>query len=64
MITQRALLSISLLHIQRILVNWYYRRAEEHYLISACIEQQRAKEAMLNAAHYQKKAAFARSERI
>lgn len=43
---------------------WWWRRAEDHYLICADVENARAHEAQLNAAYYQKQAALARSERI
>jgi hypothetical protein len=38
---------------------WYYRRAEEHYLICAAVEHARAREAEENEAYYQKRAAMA-----
>lgn len=47
----------------RSLKNWWLTRAENHYLICADVEQQRAREAQLNVAYYQKCAALARSER-
>ncbi len=40
---------------------WWYRRAEEHYLICAAVEHARAREAEENEAYYQKRAAMARS---
>jgi hypothetical protein len=40
---------------------WYYRRAEEHYLICAAVEHARAREAEENEAYYQKRAAMARA---
>lgn len=40
---------------------WWHARRETHYLICADVEQQRAREAQLNVAYYQKKAALARS---
>lgn len=43
--------------------HWWLRRTEDHYLICADIEQERAREAQLNAAYYQKRAAIARSAR-
>jgi len=42
---------------------WWWRRAEDHYLICADVETARAHEAQLNAAWYQKQAALARSAR-
>lgn len=44
--------------------SWWLARAEQHYLICADTERARAREANMNAAYYQKKAAMARSERI
>lgn len=43
---------------------WWLRRAEDHYLICADVEQKRAREAQQNVAYYQKRAAMARSARI
>ena len=43
--------------------NWWLRRTEDHFLICADIEQERAREAQLNAAYFQKRAAMARSAR-
>ncbi len=40
---------------------WYYKRAEEHYLICAAVEHSRAREAEENEAYYQKRAAMARA---
>ncbi|MEK0434666.1 MAG: hypothetical protein RL369_715 [Pseudomonadota bacterium] len=40
---------------------WYYRRAEEQYLICAAVEHARAREAEENEAYYQKRAAMARA---
>lgn len=40
---------------------WYLKRAEDHYLICADVEQARAREAQQNVAYYQKRAALARS---
>lgn len=42
---------------------WYFARLEQHYLMSADIEAQRAREAHAHAAYYQKRAAFARSNK-
>lgn len=44
--------------------NWLLRRAEQHYLICADVELQRVREAQLNVAYYQRKAALARSARL
>lgn len=41
--------------------HWWYKRAEEHYLICAAVEHSRAREAEENEAYYQKRAAMARS---
>jgi hypothetical protein len=43
--------------------NWWLRRAEDHYLICANVEMERAREAHQNMAYYQKQAALARSAR-
>ncbi len=56
-----AMLSIS--PIFRSIQNWWLQRAERHYLICADVELQRAREAQLNVAYYQKRAALARSAR-
>jgi hypothetical protein len=42
--------------------HWWYKRAEEHYLIFAAVEHERAREAEENEAYYQKRAAMVRSE--
>jgi len=44
--------------------HWWLARAERHYLICADVEEQRAREAQLNVAYYQKRAALARSARM
>ena len=44
--------------------HWWLQRAERHYLICADVEQQRAREAQMNVAYYQKRAALARSARL
>jgi hypothetical protein len=54
---------MSLSPILRSLQHWWLQRAERHYLICADVEQQRAKEAQMNVAYYQKRAALARSAR-
>ncbi|WP_151447569.1 hypothetical protein [Lacisediminimonas profundi] len=43
---------------------WWLRRAEDHFLICADVEQKRVREAQQNVAYYQRRAAMARSERI
>lgn len=48
----------------RALHHWFLRRAERHYLICADVELQRVREAQMNVAYYQKRAALARSARI
>lgn len=57
-----AMLSIS--PIARSIYHWWLQRAEQHYLICADVEQQRAREAQMNVAYYQKRAALARSARL
>lgn len=58
---QLAMMSIS--PIVRSIQRWWLHRAEQHYLICADVEQQRAREAQMNVAYYQKRAALARSAR-
>lgn len=58
---QLAMMSIS--PIVRSIQRWWLQRAEQHYLICADVEQQRAREAQMNVAYYQKRAALARSAR-
>lgn len=58
---QLAMLSIA--PIVRSIHHWWLQRAEKHYLICADVEQQRAREAQMNVAYYQKRAALARSAR-
>lgn len=41
--------------------HWWLKRAEQHYLICASIEHERAREAEQNEAWYHKRAAMARS---
>ncbi|HVL77605.1 MAG TPA: hypothetical protein VM406_16445 [Noviherbaspirillum sp.] len=43
---------------------WWLKRAERHYLICADVELQRMREAQMNIAYYQKRAAMARSARL
>jgi hypothetical protein len=57
------LAALSLAPIMRTIQNWWLQRAERHYLICADVEQQRAREAQMNVAYYQKRAAMARSSR-
>lgn len=54
---------LSLTPIVRSIQHWWLQRAERHYLICADVEQQRAREAQMNVAYYQKRAALARSAR-
>lgn len=54
---------MSLAPIVRSIHHWWLHRAERHYLICADVEQQRAREAQMNVAYYQKRAALARSAR-
>ena len=55
---------LSLTPIFRSIHHWWLKRAEHHYLICADVEEQRAREAQLNVAYYQKRAAMARSARL
>jgi len=55
---------LSITPIVRSIHHWWLQRAERHYLICADVEQQRAREAQMNAAYYQKRAALARSARM
>jgi hypothetical protein len=57
-----AMLSVS--PILRNIHHWWLQRAEHHYLICADVEEARAREAQMNVAYYQKRAAMARSARI
>ena len=59
---QLAMLSLG--PVLRSIQHWWLQRAERHYLICADVEQQRAREAQMNVAYYQKRAALARSARI
>jgi hypothetical protein len=54
---------LSLTPLVRTIQRWWLHRAEQHYLICADVEQQRAREAQMNVAYYQKRAALARSAR-
>jgi hypothetical protein len=55
---------LSLKPVFRSIHRWWLKRAENHYLICADVEQQRAREAQMNVAYYQKRAAMARSARM
>lgn len=55
---------LSISPVLRLVRNWWLRRAEDHYLICADVEQARAREAQQNVAYYQKRAALARSARL
>jgi hypothetical protein len=61
--TTTQLLSMSMTPIFRVIKKWWLSKMEQHYLMCACVEQQKAKEAQRNAAYYQKRAALARSEK-
>lgn len=54
---------LSIKPVVRSIHHWWLRRKEDHFLICADIEQERAREAQLNAAYYQKRAAMMRSAR-
>lgn len=58
----RALLSLSLAPLLQSIRAAWYRKMEQHYLMSAAHEQQVASQANRNAAYYQKKAALIRSK--
>jgi len=62
-ITLPQLAGMALQRPARAIRTWWLRRAERHYLICADVEQQRAREAQMNAAYFQKRAALARSAR-
>lgn len=47
----------------RALKHWWLLRAERHFLMCADVEAQHEREARMNIAYYQKRAALARSER-
>lgn len=57
------LAGLSLSPLLRSVQNWWLRRAESHFLICADVELQRAREAQMNVAYYQKRAVMARSAR-
>jgi hypothetical protein len=52
---------LSIAPVIRNMQRWWLQRAERHYLICADVEEQRAREAQMNVAYYQKRAALARS---
>jgi hypothetical protein len=54
---------LSVRPIYRRMRQWWLRRTEEHYLICAAVEHERAQEAEQNESYYQKRAAMARSAR-
>ncbi|MGZ3238549.1 MAG: hypothetical protein ACXU8A_14365 [Burkholderiaceae bacterium] len=60
----RELTMLSIGPIVRNIRHWWLQRAEDHYLICADVEEERAREAQQNASYYQKQAAIARSERL
>lgn len=62
--TLRQLTAMAFQPTLRSISDWWWRRAEDHYLICADVEATRAHEAHLNAAYYQKQAALARSARL
>jgi hypothetical protein len=55
---------LSVTPILRNIHHWWLQRAERHFLICADVEEARAREAQMNVAYYQKRAAMARSARI
>jgi heme exporter protein D len=57
----REVICMAPLLVMRALMRWWFERAERHYLICAEVEQQRAREAQMNVAYYQKRAVLARS---
>lgn len=58
------LLALALRPPVRFVRNWYLRRLEDHYLISAECEQVRSNQAANNVLYYQRQAALARSARL
>ena len=56
-----ALTQLTVKPLVRSVKHWWLRRAEQHYLICAAVEHERAREAEENEAYYQKRAAMARS---
>lgn len=57
------LLGLTLAPVKRRLRDWLITRLEEHYNISAAVEDARAREHLRNVAHFQKKAALTRLRR-
>jgi len=57
------LASLAFVPVFRAVHHWWLQRVERHYLICADVELQRAREAQMNVAYYQKRAALARSAR-
>ncbi len=57
----QALTMLSVKPMLQKLRQWWLRRTEEHFLICAAVEHERACEAEENEAYYQKRAAMARS---
>ena len=53
---------LPLIPLRSLLLRWWWKRAESHYLICADVEQERVREAQQHAAYFQKKAALARSQ--
>jgi hypothetical protein len=58
------LAKLSFTPVLRVVHSWWLQRAEQHYLMCANVEEQRAREAQANVAYYQKRAALARSARM
>jgi len=63
-ITLPDLATLALQRPARALRIWWLTRCEQHYLMCADVEQERSREAQMNVAHYQKRAALARSARV
>lgn len=61
--TIQQLLSLTLGHPIHHLRNWWLTKIEDHYLICASTEAQKAREHQHNVAYYQKQAALVRSRR-
>jgi hypothetical protein len=57
-----ALFGLAFVELSRSLRRRWLARIERHYLICADVEQQRVREAQMNVAYYQKRAALARAE--
>lgn len=56
------LMCLSINPVKKSIRRWWLRRLEDHYLICADVEQSRVREANMNVAYYQRRAAMARSE--